>query len=164
VPNCRSASAARAGCDAVGVIRSIDLSAEGVAESVVDIQRAAYRVEADLIGFDDIPPLHEDAPQVRQHRLKWLGSWEGDRLAGVIGWTLDGGVCDIDRLAVHPDFARRGHGRGLVRKLLNHRMITVSTGTENAPARRLYESLGFVRVGEVRTSPEVTTTQYVRRT
>lgn len=146
------------------MIRPIDLSAEGVAESVVDIQRAAYRVEADLIGFDDIPPLHEDARQVRQHRLQWLGSWEGDRLVGVIGWTLDDDVCDIDRLAVHPDFARRGHGRALVGKLLKHRTITVSTGTANAPARRLYESLGFVGVAEVRIAADVTTTQYVRRT
>lgn len=41
------------------MLRPLDLSDPDVADRVVAIQRAAYRVEADLIGFDGIPPLHD---------------------------------------------------------------------------------------------------------
>ncbi|MFZ9630134.1 MAG: GNAT family N-acetyltransferase [Ilumatobacteraceae bacterium] len=126
------------------VVRPIDLSDDDVAARVVEIQRAAYRIEADLIGFDGIPPLHDTVVDVRSVDLQWLGSWEHGELAGIIAWTLVNGVCDIDRLAVHPTFMRRGHGRALIGPLLRHEVVTVSTGSANAPARRLYESLGFV--------------------
>ena len=144
------------------MLRPIDPDDVGVAERIVEIQRAAYRVEADLIGFDAIPPLHETIGELQSQRLCWCGSFQDQTLAGVIGWTVVNGVCDIDRLAVDPPFARQGHGRLLVSHLLNHRAITVSTGTENLPAFRLYESLGFVPVGERRIANGITVTAFER--
>lgn len=146
------------------VLRPIDLDDGAVAERVVEIQRTAYQVEADLIGFDAIPPLHETVCDVQKQSLDWCGSFEDQTLVGVIGWTVVNGVCDIDRLAVDPRFARRGHGRLLVNHLINHRAITVSTGTENLPACELYESLGFTRVGEREIADGVTVTAFERYT
>lgn len=141
----------------------IDLSDDAVASRVIEIQRAAYRVEADLIGFDGIPPLHDDVADVRALDLAWLGSWDAGELVGFVAWSVSGATCDIDRLAVHPEHARRGHGRALVTTLLHHAVVTVSTGTANTPARRLYESLGFVAVGSYEIAPDVTLTD-LRRT
>ena len=126
------------------MLRRIDLNDDDVAARVVEIQQAAYRNEADLIGFDGIPPLHETVADVRRHDLCWLGSWENEDLAAIIAWTEANGVCEIDRLAVHPSFMRHGHGRALISPLLRHQLVVVSTGTANTPARRLYESLGFL--------------------
>ena len=58
------------------VLRPIDLDDVGVAERVVEIQCAAYRVEADLIGFDAIPPLHETIRELQIQPLGWCGSFE----------------------------------------------------------------------------------------
>ena len=116
------------------MLRPLDLTDDPLAERVVAIQQVAYRVEADLIGFDGIPPLHDTVSDVQTHRLKWLGSFDGETLAGVIAWSVDDGVCDIDRLAVDPGFARRGHGRRLVASVLTHPTVVVSTGTANAPS------------------------------
>ena len=144
------------------MIRPLDLSDLRVAERVVEIQRAAYRVEAGLIGFDGIPALHESVHDVRAHDLSWRGAFVGDVIAGIVGWRVEGGCCDIDRLAVDPGFARRGHGRCLVATLLHHPAVVVSTGTLNLPARRLYESLGFVACGEREVAAGVTVTRYER--
>jgi ribosomal protein S18 acetylase RimI-like enzyme len=144
------------------VLRLLDPNDDAVAAEIVAVQRSAYRIEADLIGFDGIPPLHESVADVQSHQLEWLGSFEGARLAGLIGWTSADGVCDIDRLAVDPAFARRGHGRRLVSELLYHPVIVVSTGTANAPARRLYESLGFAAVGTRAIAEDITVTLYRR--
>jgi hypothetical protein len=65
-------------------IRRLDPIDRSLAVRLVGLQRPAYRIEADLIGFDGIPQLRIDHPT-----------------------------------------------------------ITVSTGTANPPARRLYEGPGF---------------------
>ena len=144
------------------MLRLIDMNDGEVAERVVEIQRAAYQLEADLIGFDGIPPLHETVTDLQHHQLNWLGAFDDGVLAGVIGWTIAIDVCHIDRVAVHPGFARRGHGRRLVEHLSDHRTITVSTGTANLPARQLYETLGFIRTGEGEIADGVTITSYRR--
>ena len=141
------------------MMRSLDLSDNTVAARVVAIQQAAYRVEAELIGFDGIPQLHESIHDLQSHQLHWMGSWEGDVLAGFVAWNASYNDCEIDRLAVHPDFHRRGHGRALVRSLLTHRRVAVSTGTNNLPALGLYESLGFHRIGVREVAPAVAVTE-----
>lgn len=145
------------------VLQQVDVSDLVVASRVVTIQRESYRVEADLIGFEGIPPLHETADELCDLELQWLGSWEDGVLVGVVAWSVRDDHCAIDRLAVHPTYFRRGHGRELVSSLAHHRDVTVSTGTMNTPARRLYESLGFVPIGIREIAPGVTVTE-LRRT
>ena len=129
-------------------LRRLDPNDDAVAALVISIQRRAYRLEADLIGFDGIPGLQENIVDLqRRHDLIWLGSHERERLVGVMAWTIDGKDCDIDRLAVDPNFHRRGHARSLIGSLTGFDRITVSTGAANLPAIRLYESLGFHIVG-----------------
>jgi ribosomal protein S18 acetylase RimI-like enzyme len=72
-------------------------------------------------------------------------------------------VVDIDRLVVAPAAHRRGTGSALVRAVLDRaagRRTTVSTGRDNAPARRLYERLGFTCVGEEEVIPALWISRY----
>lgn len=146
------------------MIRSFAPTEPAAAARVVEIQRAAYRLEAELMGFDAIPTLHETAQDVRGSALQWLGSFTGGRLVGVIAWQVEGTTLVIDRLAVDPSFARQGRGRALVNALPQADRIAVSTGTANAPARSLYESLGFATCGEREVAPGITVTTYERIT
>jgi ribosomal protein S18 acetylase RimI-like enzyme len=120
-------------------------------QELLDLQHAAYAVEAALIGDDRIPPLHETLAQLRGEPLRWLGAFDGDRLAGAVAWAQTPGEVDLDRLVVHPGAHRRGVGRALVTEVMSRaagRRIVVSTGRDNLPARALYERLGFVPRGE----------------
>lgn len=144
------------------MLRPIDISDAHVAARVVAIQRDAYRVEAELIGFDGIPPLHETVEDLFTLDLHWMGSWEDRVLVAIIAWSTNADVCEIDRLAVHPDHFRRGHGRALVASLLSLPTVVVSTGTKNTPACQLYESLGFVPSGQREIAPGVSVTEFRR--
>ncbi|WP_199506095.1 GNAT family N-acetyltransferase [Geodermatophilus sp. TF02-6] len=128
------------------------------------MQSAAYAVEARLLGDDRIPALHEDLDGLRGAGLAWLGAVDGDgRLAGALAWSEDGGVLDVERLVVAPALARRGVGTALVRALLDRageRPAVVATGRDNAPARALYERLGFVRTGDREVAPGLWVTTY----
>ena len=144
-------------------VRPLDVSNRADAERVLDIQRRAYRIEAELIAFDGIPPLHETLEEMTAQPFCWLAIRAAGRIVAALGYTLDAGICDIDRLVVDPEHFGRGYGSALVAALLDHPYITVSTGTINTPARRLYERLGFQALGEVEIAPGVTVTRYERR-
>jgi hypothetical protein len=47
------------------MIQAFRLEDESLARRALEIQRLAYRVEADLIGFEGIPPLHESLEELR---------------------------------------------------------------------------------------------------
>jgi ribosomal protein S18 acetylase RimI-like enzyme len=126
-------------------------------ETLFALQRAAYAVEAEIIGDDRIPPLRESLEEFRAQPLLWLGAMDdGDRLAGAIAWTETAEEVDLDRLVVDPAAHRRGIGRALVKEVMARaggRRIVVSTGRDNVPARTLYEKLGFVLQGEAEPVP-----------
>lgn len=133
------------------LVRPLDLADEATAARVHRIGRAAYAVEAALIGFDGIPALRESPAEMRGRALHWIGavSPEGE-IAGFLAWEAggDGGV-SIDRLCVDPSWFRRGIASLLLRHALTElfpgRPVEVTTGAANVPAVTLYERLGFSR-------------------
>ncbi|MBT8206865.1 MAG: GNAT family N-acetyltransferase [Acidimicrobiia bacterium] len=142
----------------------IDVTDPLVAARVVEIQRAAYAVEAALIGFDGIPPLHETAADVAAlTELEWIGSHRHGTLVGIAGWSLTDDTLHIDRVAVHPDFARSGHGSALLWAIPPTQLVTVSTGRDNTPARAFYERHGFTWVGDREVVPGLLISNYQRR-
>jgi SAM-dependent methyltransferase/ribosomal protein S18 acetylase RimI-like enzyme len=137
-------------------------AADDLTASVLDVQHRAYRVEADLIGFDGIPPLHEHLDELRAQPLEWRVARIGARIVGAIGWTTSGRSADIDRLFVDPLHLRHGIARALVASIGDHDIVTVSTGTANAPAVSLYLSLGFKRMELRELAPGITATRFER--
>ena len=129
-----------------------------LAVQLLHVQRAAYRVEAQLLGDDRIPPLHEPLEQLQQADLHWRGALDehDGTLLGAVAWTETAGEVDIDRLVVDPDAHRQGTGSALVRAVLDRaagRRTTVTTGRANHPALMLYERQGFSRLGDVEVLP-----------
>lgn len=137
-----------------------------VASAIVEVQRAAYAIEAEIIGFNGIPPLHETVEQVAALDLTILGAFDGLALAGLVGYERDGDVVDIDRLAVAPQFFRHGVGRALVTAVHERESdagtFTVSTGALNTPAIELYTRLGYRRLAD-RDLPEGLTIAVFKR-
>jgi ribosomal protein S18 acetylase RimI-like enzyme len=133
-------------------IAPLDLGVPADAEALMAVQRAAYRIEADYLGTDDLPPLRESAADVRAWGESFLGARVGGRLVGAVSWkALGDGTVDIHRLVVHPDAFRQGIGSALLEALdarLQPVRTIVATGAANLPARRLYEGSGFRAVDE----------------
>ncbi|KAF2776899.1 GNAT family N-acetyltransferase [Streptomyces sp. OM5714] len=145
----------------------LDLSDPDTLRHLWDLQRASYAVEARLIGFDGIPPLHESLEQLRACEESFIGVRDELRLVGAVAWTRsDNGVLDICRLVVHPVAHRRGVATALLDALDSiepAELTVVSTGTANLPAVELYRRRGFIPVGERRIAPGVAVTLLERR-
>ena len=95
----------------------------------------------------EVPTLHDPG----NDRFITLAE-EQEQLLGYVGWNVTGGDSGrLEMVAVHPAARRRGVGTALCRDVverLRSRGVTVihiGTGGDafHAPARRLYESLGF---------------------
>ncbi|MFD8078687.1 GNAT family N-acetyltransferase [Streptomyces sp. NPDC059718] len=140
----------------------LDLADPDTLRHLWDLQRISYAVEARLIGFDGIPPLHESLEQLRACDESFLGVRDGSRLVGAVAWTrLPNGALDICRLVVHPDAHRRGVATALLDALDSlepAELTVVSTATANLPAVALYRRRGFAPVGERHVAPGVTVT------
>ena len=139
----------------MNAVRPLDVSDAATAQAVVVLQREAYAVEAALIGSDGIPALTESLGAVQAAAEDWLGISDDKVLVGAVSWRqLDDGTIDIHRLVVAPHAFRQGVASALLDALERRfpdRPMLVSTGRDNAPARRLYERRGFglVRYREV---------------
>ena len=131
-------------------VAPLDLADPVVAEAVLRIQHRSYAVEAALIGFDGIPPLHERVSDMQALAMTILGVVDDPELLALLGYTRDGDRAEIDRLAVHPAHFRRGLARRLLDALhareAGASRFDVSTGRDNTPAIALYEQFGYRRL------------------
>jgi ribosomal protein S18 acetylase RimI-like enzyme len=132
---------------------------------VLDVQHAAYAIEAELIGYPALPPAHETLAALQECGEEiWLCE-EGAELLGAVGLEQGDDELLIARLFVAPPAFRRGIGTALVRHALvlaAGRRVRVGTAALNAPALALYEGLGFERVSESEPAPGVDYVELVR--
>lgn len=129
-------------------VRRVDHRNKATAEALTDVMHAAYRIEARRLGADDFPPLLRTAVDVAASGSDFYGRFGPGGLVGVLEIEADpdGSAATIASLAVLPDHAGHGHGTALVAfaTSLPHELLTVTTGTHNEPALKLYERAGFV--------------------
>jgi GNAT superfamily N-acetyltransferase len=145
----------------------LELSDTALACRVLDLQRKAYRVEAGLIGSDEIPALRESLAELQACGETFLGAFLDGLLVGAISWKLAGDTIDLHRLVVDPNHVRKGIGAALVQAAIaaepGARRAIVQTGAANAPAAELYVQEGFERAGEVEPIPGLRVARFTKR-
>jgi ribosomal protein S18 acetylase RimI-like enzyme len=133
---------------------------------VLEVQHAAYAIEAELIGFPGLPPAHETLAQLQGSGEElWLCEEDG-ALLGAVGLEQSPDELLIARLFVAPPAFRQGIGTALVRKALDEaagRRVRVGTAARNTPALALYERLGFTPLSESEPAPGVAYVELVRQ-
>lgn len=133
-------------------IRKLDIKDDETANQVFALQKQSYRVEAELIGTEKIPPLMESLDELLSCGETFFGFYEKEEIVAALSYKRDNEVVDIHRIMVHPNHFRKGLARQLLIYLVEQepdvRKLIVSTGSANTPAVNLYEKLGFKKVGE----------------
>lgn len=119
-----------------------------VAERIHVIQVAAYEQEAHLLGAVNFPPLRRKIEDIERSADCFLGARLDSMVVGAIAIAglEPAGELQISSLVVLPQFHRRGVGRALLGAVISRfgdQSLTVSTGTLNQPALKLYAKFGF---------------------
>ncbi|GAA2007918.1 GNAT family N-acetyltransferase [Brevibacterium samyangense] len=130
------------------------------ASELLRVQHAAFRVEAEILGHDDIPYLRETEEDIVDPALVWfvdLGGAGEVRGAIALTDTAAGAAARgrsvrsrapwlITRVMVDPAFHRRGvAGRLLEQVQAKGEGLVVVTSEENPPGIRMYRKHGFTR-------------------
>ncbi|MBT1063030.1 GNAT family N-acetyltransferase [Bowmanella sp. Y26] len=129
------------------MIRKLEHSDKNVARDIYSVFQHSYKVEAQLLGVANFPPLARTADAIETAESFFYGYMEGDCLAAVIEISLTGQTLDIDSLTVDPAYFRKGIARKLLSYILTHFSFSqalVETAVENTPAIDLYQKQGFV--------------------
>ncbi|MGN7415954.1 GNAT family N-acetyltransferase [Paenibacillus sp. SAF-068] len=129
------------------------------------LQHVAYRLEAEIIGFQEIPPLMDTMETLQECGENFYGCIhdDGELIGAVAVAEEEENTLTITRMMVHPDHFRKGIAASLMTYVLeqhaNLARYIVSTGTLNQPAVNLYTKFGFhpVEVTPIAPGVELTT-------
>ncbi|WP_054706508.1 GNAT family N-acetyltransferase [Bacillus sp. JCM 19041] len=133
------------------MILKATIQEDAIAKEILKLQKRAYKVEAELIGFNGIPPLHETLEQLQQSNEVFFVYMEGEVISGAIAIEYNHTCIHISRVMVDPSSFRKGIARTLLTHVEEQTEegvpLLVSTGSRNFPAIRLYTSMGYERIG-----------------
>lgn len=133
------------------MIQRIDLNIPDLLNQIITLQRVSYLIEAEMINYYEIPPLVETKEELINCDECFYGYFSQGILAGFLSYTEENHILDICRVAVHPDYFRKGIADSLLKQALSLpgiRKAIVSTGMKNLPALRLYQKHGFSVVSD----------------
>jgi ribosomal protein S18 acetylase RimI-like enzyme len=145
------------------LIKKINVGDRRVAEDVLKVQIPSYQVEAEIIGYYDIPPLRDTVETIQQCDELFFGYYTDTELCGFISVKIEKNEADIHRLVVHPKHFRKGIAQSLlefIEGLDGIKTLKVSTGSKNSPAVSFYIKNGFQPIKEVRIDEKLVITLF----
>jgi ribosomal protein S18 acetylase RimI-like enzyme len=129
------------------MLTKLNHSNEEVANQIYTIFQSSYKVEAQLIGILDFPPLLRGTEDIKNSNTNFYGYFENNSLAGIIEIALDNKHLEIHSLTVEPGYFRNGIADKLVNYIIGNFDYTeaiVETAVVNIPAVNLYKKHGFI--------------------
>jgi len=113
------------------------------------IFQESYKIEAELLGAIDFPPLQRPLESYIASKNTFYGYFKNNELVAVIEIIDATNYTHIRSLVVSPKFFRQGIAKQLMEFTLNtfnSNLFVVETGVDNVPASKLYLNLGFEEV------------------
>lgn len=150
-------------------VTRLDLQDEITIDDLWSLQHKAYRLEAEMIGFHEIPPLMETREMLRRSQEIFYGCFdeENELLGAVAVEEETPNTLTITRMMVDPGHFRKGVAGKLLEYVFenysNMEQFIVSTGKLNNPAVALYTKYGFVPAGVEEVVPGVELIEFHRR-
>ena len=129
------------------MITKLEHSSEKIAEQIFTVFQNSYKIEAQLIGALDFPPLSRSTKDIQNSTTQFYGFIENNCLAGVMEIVIENKRLKIDSLTVDPHYFRKGIAHKLIDYVLGSMVVSearVETAVANLPAINLYKKHGFV--------------------
>ena len=118
------------------------------AQEILDLQKLAYRSEAELYNNYDIPPLTQKNDEINDQFKNniFLKSISEGKIIGTVRAYEENKTCYIGRLAVHPNSQNCGVGTALMKAMEDHytpQRFELFVGSKSQKNIYLYKKLGF---------------------
>lgn len=129
------------------MITRLDNSNEEIANQIFTVFQDSYKIEAQLIGTLDFPPLLRSAKDIESSKTQFYGFMQNNILAAVIEIIIEQKHLEINSLTVDPNYFRQGIANKLmsyILEVIEFSGAVVETAVVNSPAIKLYQKHGFV--------------------
>ena len=152
----------------MNTIIKLDLQDDLILSELWSLQHKAYRLEAEMIGFNEIPPLLETRDMLAGSIEEFYGCFDdNDDLMGAVAVIEESpGKMTVTRMMVNPDHFRKGVAGNLLEFIFGSysgmEQFIVSTGKRNIPAVALYTKHGFIPDGIEEVAPGVELIEFYR--
>jgi len=136
------------------MIQQLNNSVSKVSQQIYQVFQSSYKIEAELVGVEDFPPLSRTVEHIQASTTQFYGFIVEGKLAGVIEISLNEEsaenisktTLEIESLTVSPLFFKQGIAGLLIEFVLQTKAFEyaiVETAAVNQPAIKLYEKHGF---------------------
>lgn len=129
------------------MISKLDNTNKDVAHKIFTIFQNSYKIEAQLIGTLDFPPLLRCAKDIGHSKAQFYGFSENKCLAAIVEIVIEDKHLEINSFTVDPSYFRKGIADKLlsyVLRIVDFSDAIVETAVLNIPAINLYKKHGFV--------------------
>lgn len=130
-------------------IRRLDQLDADIAREIWALFQGAYRIEAEIVGVEDFPPLDRTLEDIRLAESDFTGLFQNNALAAVSETQIAGSCLSIDGFVVDPKSFRKGFGSQLLGYILGDchcDSALVETAAANEPAILFYRRFGFTEI------------------
>jgi len=116
---------------------------------ILELQRAAFKEEAEHVKDPSIKPMTQTLEELREELATnvFLKYVEDGVIVGSVRAKAIGGTCHIGRMVVHPDHWRKGIGRSLMHEVEGRfhdiQRYELFTREDHESTRPFYRSLGY---------------------
>jgi len=120
-------------------------------EQILELQKLAFRSQAEIYNDYSIPPLIQTLGDIEQDFLTqtYLKAVINKKIIGSVRGYEDNNTCYIGRLIIHPDFQNQGYGTKLMAKIeaifKNVERYEIFTGYKDEKNLYLYQKLGYIK-------------------
>ena len=120
---------------------------------ILKLQRLAFYENSIRYKDPNMPPM----PQTLEELIKeskgqiFLKATDNGKIVGAVRGRMDGDICRISKMMVHPDHQNRGIGQKLmasIEKQFDAHIYELVTGHLDEKNDFLYKKLGYVLTGE----------------
>ncbi|MFX0133871.1 MAG: GNAT family N-acetyltransferase [Candidatus Hodarchaeota archaeon] len=118
-------------------------------EEILNLQKIAFQVQAEIYNDYTIPPLIETLEDMKNifPQQIFLKAIIDDIIVGSVRGYKEGETCIIGRLIVHPDFQNQGIGTKLMNEIEKYfqdiKRYELFTGHKSKKNIYLYKKLGY---------------------
>jgi len=129
------------------MITKLENSNKIISDIIYTIFQNAYKIEGQLIGTLNFPPLLRSVKDIVNSKNDFYGFSDNNSIAAIIEIVIKDKHIDIHSLTVDPKYFRKGIADKLISYILDtfeFTEVTVETAIVNMPAINLYKKHGFV--------------------
>lgn len=118
------------------------------AEEILSLQKLCYVSEAEIYNDFNIPPLTQTLEEITKEfdNYMFLKVIDNSRIVGSVRAAVNGDICTIYKLIVHPEYQNKGIGSSLIKKVeesFNNKRFEIFTGHRSEKNLYLYQKMGY---------------------